>query len=186
MSKLHSFSSSRHPSRPCLILFSCLFFWTPIQLLAAPQGRTSSEIDRRWDAVFGDQAVKFDQAPESTAAPAPSDFQNFADQIFYRLSVDYVHNFVSFTGDPTRTLIVDDGPPFTMTPEGYFSFPPMFESSDHKIYSRATFGTRGFGHGRLRTEVSLISYHDLNGTSAGSPFQSGLDTFGGRSRTEAL
>jgi hypothetical protein len=176
-----------HPfSRPFLILFSCLFFLTPIQPLAAPQVNASSEIDRRWDAVFGDRAVPPDQAPNSAAAPTSSDFQDFTDQIFYRLSVDYVHNFVSFTDNPTRTLIVDDGPPFTLTPEGYFSFPPMFESSDDKIYTRATFGTRGFGHERLRTEVSVISYHDLNGTSAGSPFQSGLDTFGGRSRTEAL
>ena len=62
----------------------------------------------------------------------------------------------------------------------------MFESSDDKLYARATFGTRGFGHERLRTEVSVISYHDLNGANAGSPFQGILDTFGGRSRTEAL
>jgi hypothetical protein len=163
-----------------------LLLTTSFHVLAAPQGSGSSEIDRRWDELFGDQAVEPEPAPEPAARTAPSSFANFADQLDYRISVDYIRNFVSFTDEPTRTLIVDDGLPLTTTPEGYFSFPPMFESGDARLHTRATFGTRGFGHERLRTEVSVISTHDLNGTSTGSPFQSVLDTFGGRSRTEAL
>ena len=186
MFRLNPFSFSRHFWRSFLLLFLGFFLVFQIPLLAAPQGSGSSEIDRRWDGLFDDQAVTPAQAPDAVARPAPSSFRDFADQLYYRVSIDYVHNFISFTDEPTRTGIVDEGPPFTATPEGYLSFPSMFESGDDRLYGRATFGTRGFGHERLRTEVSVISYHDLNGTSSGSPFQNILDTFGGRSRTEAL
>ena len=184
MSGLIFFTGSS--SRPFTLIGSLLFLVTQIHVWAAPQGSGSSEIDRCWGTVFGDQAVQPDQAPDSAARPAPSSFADFADQLSYRISIDYVRNFISFRDEPTRTLIVDDGPPFRLTPEGYFSFPPMFESSDDRLYTRATFGTRGFGYERLRTEVSILSHHDLNGTSTGSPFQSVLDTFGGRSRTAVI
>ena len=186
MLRLNPLAFPCHFSRSFLLLFLCFCLVTQIPLLAAPQGGGSSEIDRRWDGLFGDQTVAQAQAPDVAARPAPSSFADFTEQLYYRVSIDYVHNFISFTDEPTRTGIVDQGPPFTATPEGYLSFPSMFESGDDRLYTRATFGTRGFGHERLRTEVSVISYHDLNGTSTGSLFQNILDTFGGRSRTEAL
>jgi len=210
MSRFLCFSFSQPSPRRFVIILSYFLLLTQVHLLALPlsnrpakeaeattlnsevsQAEQSEppEIERRWEDVFGDQAMEPDRASPAiytATPPVPTGFQAFPEQIFYRIAVDYVRNFVSFTDEPTRTFIVDNGPAFTVDPEGFISFPPLFEANDDKLYAHATFGTRGYGHERLNTEVSFLTYHDLDGTSAGSPFISPLDSFDGRSRTEAV
>ena len=54
------------------------------------------------------------------------------------------------------------------------------------MYSYLSMGTRGLGLSRLSTYVSLVTYHDLDGTSSGSPFISTLDGKKGRNRTNLI
>jgi hypothetical protein len=74
----------------------------------------------------------------------------------------------------TPTFVVDDGPAFTLTPNGV-SFLQVFESTDHKFGSYLAVGTRGWGHERVNVYLSARLQSDLDGTTAGSPFQSILD-----------
>lgn len=147
-------------------------------------------VEDRWGAIFGADAVD----PVSTAPPSafrdrqPSaGFRELVDQFFFRLSVDYTHNWVTFTGEPSVVFLDDLGEPFILGPDGEtISFPSAFEDEDDRLYARLTFGTRGYGSDRLNTYVSLLSYHDLDNTAAGSPFIGFTDSYDGRSRFSAV
>ncbi len=143
-------------------------------------------IEDRWANILGADAI---MPPTTGPVSAVRDRQpevglrELVEQTFFRLSVDYTHNWVKFTGLPTVTFLEDLGEPFILGPDGEtISYPPAFEDQDDRIYARLTFGTRGYGSDRLDTYVSLLSYHDLDNTSDGSPFIGFTDSYGGRSR----
>ncbi|MBI4611640.1 MAG: hypothetical protein HY726_21845 [Candidatus Rokubacteria bacterium] len=161
-----------------------------MSLAAQPAGGgPPARIEELWRRIYGGEAPEkprgLEPAPPAPAPEQPTAATNFLDHLIFRLGSTYTRNFVSFTGRPTRSFVIDDGPPGTVTPEG-FSFPQVFEASDDRLYSYLVLGTRGYGDPRLNTYVSLIHQDDLDGTRAGSPFQSILDAFGGGRRTQVL
>lgn len=104
---------------------------------------------------------------------------------FVQLGSTYTHTRADFTGKPTRTLVVNEGPPLTVSPRG-FSFPQAFKKSNDRLDTYLALGSRGFGDPRVNTYASAITQRDLDGTPAGSPFQSMLDAFAHGQRTELL
>lgn len=135
---------------------------------------------RIYDAGPAERGPEPEPAPPRRPEPAP--WRDFVDHLIFRLGTTYTHNSVTFTGQPTRSLVTDTGPPGTVTREG-FSFPQSFEGSDDRISSYLVLGTRGLGDPRLNVYFSLIRQQDLDGTPAGSPFQSTLDAFRDGKRT---
>ncbi len=163
---------------------------SPESTEAAPAPQAYAGLEGRWGDILGADAVDPVQTGPVSAfrdrQPAAG-FRELVDQFFFRLSVDYTHNWTTFTGDPTLTFLGDLGEPFVISPDGEtISFPSAFEDNDDRLYTRLTFGTRGWGSDRLNTYVSLLSYHDLDGTSEGSPFIAPTDSYDGRSRFSAL
>lgn len=129
-------------------------------------------IKRAWDKVYEMQVGQPVSPQTSPSGPSLPEYVTFS------LGGAYTFNSVDFSGEPTVSFIVDDGPDFTVTPEG-ISFPQVFESTGHTFASYASLGTRGYGHDRVNTYVSAVLRHDLDGTTAGSPFQTILDDHGG-------
>ncbi len=155
------------------VAVSLLSMTVHAQAAAAADG---ARIEEYWRRAYGEELEP------TPPAPVPA---RVADHLNVQFGSTYTHNTADFTGKPTRTLVVDNGPPLTVTPEG-FSFPQVFKNGDDKFSSYLTLETRGLGDPRVNTYVSVIDQHDLDGTSPGSPFHSILDAFGGGQRTEPL
>ena len=150
----------------------------------APQSEPN-DLARRWGEILGPSAV----SPTAASARPLRDRKpagGLGEQLFFRASLDYVRNWASFSGEATSTFFVDGGPPYTFSPEGFLNFPDLFQEEDDKLYGRLTFGTKGYGSDRLNTYVSLLSYHDLDGLSTGSPFQGSLDSYADGHRTSLV
>lgn len=148
------------------------------QVQAAARG-DNARIEEYWGRLYDKQE------PEMVPAVEPAFPPSALEQLNFSVGSTYTANFVSFTGRPTRTLVIDNGPPLTVTPAG-FSFPQVFEASDDRFSSYLALGTRGYANPWINTYVSAIHQQDLDGKTAGSPFQSLLDAFGGGQRTELL
>lgn len=156
---------------------------------AAPAPPQAASLEDRWGAIVAPDSV----TPSAPSADTPvrdrqpsSGWSDFGEQVFFRLSVDYTHNWTSFSGLPSLTFLNNDGPTFTINEDGIVSFPEAFENNDDRLYTRLNFGTKGFGSDRLNTFFSVVNYSDLDGTSSGSPFISYLDSYGGRNRLELV
>ncbi len=171
----------RHSWRP--IRFALLgLLWLFVTGLMAPVGKTDiaaaqrtdagSRITEAWRQVYATQADT--AVPSPSSGPPPS----LLEYVTFSLGGEYTFNTVDFSNDPTVSFVVDDGPDLTLTPDGV-SFPQVFESNDHKFDAYTALSTRGFGHSRVNTYISAILQHDLDGTTAGSPFQSILDDHDG-------
>lgn len=154
-----------------------------------PPPDSSSIIGEYWRALYGTGGVDPARAPElappSPSAVTPGGFSDVLDHLILRFGATYTHNFVEFTGRPTSTFVVDNGPALTVNREG-FSFPQVFKSNDDQFYSYLVLGTRGYGDPRLNTYFSMLYRQDLGGLTAGSPFQSVLDAFEHGRRTQVL
>ncbi len=145
----------------------------------------AADISDRWDSIVSGDSVQPEPAKAASAErdrQPSSGWSDFGEQLFFRLSVDYTHNWVSFTGRPTLWFLGNQGAPFTVNADGTINYPEAFEDNDDRLYTRLTFGTKGFGSDRVNTYFSVVSYNDLDGTSSGSPFISYLDSYDGRSR----
>jgi hypothetical protein len=116
--------------------------------------------------------------PVSEVPAASGEAPALSDYLTLEFGWGVAHNGVKFSGDPTVTFVVDNGPDFSTPPAGV-SFPQVFEATDDKFKSYMSLGTRGLGHERLSTYLSAVLYADLDGTTAGSPFQSILDDHDG-------
>ena len=148
---------------------------------AGPAPGSSSVISEYWRTLYGPGVLEatppLEQVPgPSQTAATPGPVRDFLDHLIFSLGATYTHNIVEFTGRPTSTFVIDNRPPFTVTPQG-FSFPRVFKSDDDQFYSYLTLGTRGWGDPHLNTYFSMIYRQELGGLIAGSPFQSTLDTF---------
>jgi hypothetical protein len=156
----------------------------------APPPGSSSIIGEYWSTIYGPGGVDPARAPAlapapSAPVPTPGGFRDFLDHLILRFGATYTHNFVEFTGRPTSTFIVDNGPAGTVTREG-FSFPQVFTANDDQFYSYLVLGTRGYLEPRLNTYFSMIYRQDLSGITPGSPFQSILDAFQDGRRAQVL
>ena len=157
---------------------------------AGPAPGSSSVISEYWRTLYGPGVLEatppLEQVPgPSQTAATPGPVRDFLDHLIFSLGATYTHNIVEFTGRPTSTFVIDNRPPFTVTPRG-FSFPRVFKSDDDQFYSYLTLGTRGWGDPHLNTYFSMIYRQELGGLIAGSPFQSTLDTFDHGRRTQVL
>jgi len=160
--------------------------WTPLLVIAgllhmltygtpavwAQEGSSRQRIEAAWDKIEAAQAGAPASVQPSAASPLLQEYLTVG------FGADYALNGANFSGDPTTTFVVDDGPDFTLTPNGV-SFPQVFESTDHKFGSYLAVGTRGWGHERVNVYLSARLRSDLDGTTAGSPFQSILDDHDG-------
>ena len=158
---------------PLLVIVGLLHMLTYGAPAALAQPGTSQQrIEAAWDKIEAAQAGEAAPAPPSAASPALQEYLTVG------FGAGYALNGANFSGDPTTTFVVDDGPDFTLTPNG-ISFPQVFESTDHKFGSYLTLGTRGLGHDRVNVYLSARLRSDLDGTTEGSPFQSILDDHNG-------
>jgi hypothetical protein len=164
---------------------------TPPGPAADPAPGSSVIIGDYWRMLYG-PGVEPPRAPDSGPAPAPplaaagaGGFRDFLDHVSLRFGATYIHNAVEFTGRRTSTFIVNDGPAFTVTPQG-FSYPRVFQESDNQFYSYLVMGTKGYLDPRLNTYFSAIYRQDLNGVIPGSPFQSILYAFDDGRRAQVL
>ena len=151
-------------------LLHMLTYGTPAVL--AQQGAARQRIEAAWDKIEAAQAGATAPAQPTAASPSLQEYLTVG------FGADYALNGANFSGDPTTTFVVDDGPDFTLTPNGV-SFPQVFESTDHKFGSYLAVRTRGFGHDRVNVYLSARLRSDLDGTTDGSLFQSILDDHDG-------
>lgn len=164
---------------------------------AFPSNALADNISDYWDRVYAAEAAQPVQpAPPSSSAPIPpagqsnasrSNIQDLSGYLTFRYGIEYTRNLVTFTDRPTRTFVVDGQP--SLSPgaiPGTTNFPTAFDKTDERLYSYMSLGTRALGSSRLSTYVSLVTYHDLDGTPSGSPFITTLDGLNGRNRTDLI
>ena len=154
------------------------------------QSAVSDGMQERWKRLYpgteSAPAVK-SAAPETTKASGKTSPQagesdawgGLAERSFVRFGVDFTREFVTFTGTPSRTFIVDDGPALTVTPAG-FSFPDAFKQHSNRIDAYLVLGTRGYRNENVNTYVSAFHELDASSTPDGSAFQNTAQVFGDR------
>ena len=136
----------------------------------------SEPIESYWDTVFEDEDVKVvDEYQDNVDLEVEAPEQNFLDHLFIRVGADYTFNFADYTGEPTRTFVVDGFTDLDVTPEG-FVYGDTFDQYDTRFDSYVVAGTRGYYHSRLNTYFSAV--YQNSDTLAGSPFQGFADAFG--------
>jgi len=142
-----------------------------------------SEMTAVWGTVYQSEGVQVVEPsgptppPPALSSAPPGRFKHFLDYLTAQLGTRYTYSRADFSGDPNIGGVVDNGPPLTLTPQG-FSYPPVFQSDDSKLDTYATLGTTGLLSNNVNTYLSGVYRHDFD-TTRGSPFQSILDAYGG-------
>lgn len=149
-------------------------------------------IDSYWNRIYDDEdvidAVDLDNDSDSTdeteaAQDEEAGQSDFFDHLFVRTGVDLTLNFADYSGEPSRTYVVDDGPELTITPDG-FSYPGAFDEHDSRFDAYLVAGTRGYQDSRLNTYFSAL--YQNSGVVSGSVFQNFADAFSDGNRTEIV
>ena len=113
---------------------------------------------------------------QSAEGKQPKSWNGLEERSFVRFGVDFTREFVTFTGLPSRTFIVDNGPALTVTPAG-FSFPDAFKRHSNRIDAYLVAGTRGYRNENVNTYVSMFYELDASNTPEGSVSQNTAQVF---------
>ncbi len=177
-------------------LWKLSFIWaTALWLLSvAPQRSHSATIADYWGKVYKAETITLPSAARAKPTLPPAEeplpsggLSRLTEAITFRYGMEYTRNLVVFTDRPTRTFIVDGEASLVMDPvRGTTNFPSAFEDSDDRIYSYLSMGTRALGSSRLRTYVSLVTYHDLDSNPEGNAFINLPDGLHGNNRTDLI